>query len=265
MPFGLTNAPATSSRLMDMVLAGLQWQVCLLYLDDITVFSSDFETHLARLELVSNRLRQANLRLKPFKCHFAQREVVYLEHVQSEAGVSPDPTKNQAVRDFPRHKTATDVRAFLAFPDFTKQFQLHTDAGLHFIGAMLSQIQFGRERVIAYASRSLNSAEQNYPTIQRECLVIFWACRTFRPYIYGQSFLLLTDYKPLVYLRKQTNLTSRLTRWSLEMEEYTYEIKYRAGKSNGYADALSRRSDSQHTTSATEAPTRAQCETYPIT
>ena len=70
VPFGLCNAPATFSRLMDRVLAGLHWETCLFYLDDIIVFSSTWEEHLARLRQVFERLRHANL-----KCTFAANEV----------------------------------------------------------------------------------------------------------------------------------------------------------------------------------------------
>ena len=68
MPFGLKNAPATFSRLMGTVLRGLLWKKCLVYLDDIIVFSSTFEEHVERLGQVFDRLRQANLKLKPKKC-----------------------------------------------------------------------------------------------------------------------------------------------------------------------------------------------------
>ena len=72
MPFGLTNAPATFQRLMECTLAGLTPEECLIYLDDVIVYSSTFDDHLERLKRVFQRLRQAGLRLKPEKCHFVQ-------------------------------------------------------------------------------------------------------------------------------------------------------------------------------------------------
>ena len=80
VPFGLCNAPATFSRLMDRVLAGLHWETCLFYLDDIIVFSSTWEEHLARLREVFERLRHAKLKLGAAKCTFAAKEVSYLGH-----------------------------------------------------------------------------------------------------------------------------------------------------------------------------------------
>ncbi len=68
MPFGLCNAPATFQRLMDRVLAGMQWEICLVYLDDIIVLGKDVKEMLQRLAKVFERLRQANLKLKPAKC-----------------------------------------------------------------------------------------------------------------------------------------------------------------------------------------------------
>ena len=93
MPFGLCNAPATFQRLMDLVLAGLQWEHCLVYLDDVIVFGRNFPEHLKNLQMVFERLRQAGLKLKPSKCAFFQREVRYLGHVVSKEGIATDPTE----------------------------------------------------------------------------------------------------------------------------------------------------------------------------
>ena len=101
MPFGLTNAPATFQRLMECVLAGLTGEQCLIYLDDIVVFSNTFDEHLKRLNNVFLALRNAGLKLKPSKCHFAQTKVHYLGHVASAAGIASDPAKVTAVMSYP--------------------------------------------------------------------------------------------------------------------------------------------------------------------
>ena len=80
MPFGLCNGPATFHRLMDMILAGLQWSRCLVYLDDIIIFGTTFEEHLSNLELVFDRLREAKLRLQPVKCKLCKKKVNFLGH-----------------------------------------------------------------------------------------------------------------------------------------------------------------------------------------
>jgi len=94
LSFGLTNAPPQFQNLMARVLHGLEWKVCLIYIDDIIIFSRTFEEHLSRLNLVFNRFRQANLKLKPSKCHFAQSSVNFLGFVVSSKGILPDPDKS---------------------------------------------------------------------------------------------------------------------------------------------------------------------------
>ena len=86
MPFGLCNAPSTFERLMEKVLAGLQWQVAVLCLDDVIVFGRLFDEHMQRFCLVLQRLHAANLKLKPQKCSLFRREVEFLGHVVSPEG-----------------------------------------------------------------------------------------------------------------------------------------------------------------------------------
>ena len=122
VPFGLCNAPATFSRLMDRVLAGLHWETCLFYLDDIIVFSSTWEEHLARLREVFERLRHAKLKLGAPKCTFATKEVSYRGHRVTEEGLLPDPSLLAAIRDIPPPKTATEVRSFLGLAGYYRRY-----------------------------------------------------------------------------------------------------------------------------------------------
>ena len=122
VPFGLCNAPATFSRLMDRVLAGLYWETCLFYLDDIIVFSSTWEEHLARLREVFERLRHAKLKLGAAKCTFAAKEVSYLGHRVTEEGQLPDPSLLAAIRDIPPPTTATEVRSFLGLAGYYRRY-----------------------------------------------------------------------------------------------------------------------------------------------
>ena len=93
MPFGLTNAPSTFQRLMECVLAGMTYEQCLIYLDDIIVFSTSFEQHLQRLQTVFELLEKAGLKLKGKKCHFVQSKIRYLGHIVSKEGIQADPEK----------------------------------------------------------------------------------------------------------------------------------------------------------------------------
>ena len=122
MPFGLCNAPATFERLMERVLSGLPWEVCLLYLDDIIVHAATFEAELERLRSVFTRLREAGLKLSPKKCHLFKKRVVFLGHVVSEEGVSTDPEKIKAVREWPTPTSASALRSFLGLCSYYRRF-----------------------------------------------------------------------------------------------------------------------------------------------
>jgi len=128
----------------------------------------------------------------------------------------------------------------LAYPDFNKPFILHTDASGTGIGGILSQETETGERPIAFISRSLNKAERNYATTEQEALAIVWSLKTFRPYVYGHPCILYTDHAPLRFLTSSTLTNSRLIRWSLSLQDYTLEIRYKSGSTNQAADALSR-------------------------
>ncbi len=122
MPFGLTNAPATFQRLMECVLAGPTFSQCLIYLDDIIAFGSSFPQHLERLATVLQRLRGAGLKLKASKCKFMRKEVLYLGHIVSTAGVQPNPAKTEAASAYPVQKNVHDLRQFLGLANYYRRF-----------------------------------------------------------------------------------------------------------------------------------------------
>ena len=123
MPFGLTNAPATFQRLMESVLSGLHWKECVVYLDDIIIYSDTFESHMERLKKVFQRLDSAGLKLKASKCLFFQNRVKYLGHFVSEAGIETDPSYIQCVVDYPAPKDVKQLRRFLGLAGFYRRFQ----------------------------------------------------------------------------------------------------------------------------------------------
>ena len=98
MPFGLCNAPSTFERLMELVLKGLHWKICLIYLDDVIVIGRTFEKELERLKQVFERLTCAGLKLKPKKCFLFQKRVSYLGHIVTEESITSDPEKVEQVR-----------------------------------------------------------------------------------------------------------------------------------------------------------------------
>lgn len=122
LSFGLCNAPSTFQRLMDLVLADLQWSTCLVYLDDIIVFGRSFEEHLQRLDVVLGKLEGANLKVKPAKCNLFAKRVQYLGHVISAEGVRVDPAKVKVVREWPVPQNQTEVRSFVGLASYYLRF-----------------------------------------------------------------------------------------------------------------------------------------------
>lgn len=294
MPFGLKNAPSTFQRVMDLILRGLVNRICLVYLDDIIVFSTSLQEHIVNLREIFNRLRDAGMKIQLDKSEFLHKEVSYLGHIVTPHGVKPNPDKIKAIQSYPIPTTTKQIKAFLGllgyyrkfikdmakltkpltkclkknakinihdpeyvqcfnacknilsdepilkYPDFTKPFNLTTDASNTALGAVLSQGPIGSDRPIAYASRTLNNSEQNYSTIQKELLGVVWATKYFRPYLLGRHFKIITDHKPLQWLFSLKDPSSMLVRWRLRLEEFDYEIIYKKGSLNKNADALSR-------------------------
>ena len=294
MPFGLCNAGATFQRLMDVVMSGLQFQICLVYVDDIIVFSETIDQHLERLVAVLDRLRSAGLKLKPEKCSLFQKSVSFLGHVVSEHGIATDPKKIKAVQEWPVPRSTREVRAFLGLAGYYRRFVprfaaiasplhalvgkggsftwseeaqrsfdqlksaltsppilampmdsggfiLDTDAANGTIGAVLSQIQDGQERVIAYASRRLDRREMNYCVTRKELLAVVHFLRYFRQYLLGREFRIRTDHSALTWLKHTPEPVGQQARWLEIMEEFCFTIEHRPGVRHANADALSRR------------------------
>ncbi|KAL4092465.1 hypothetical protein QTP88_026966 [Uroleucon formosanum] len=259
MPFGLSGAPSTFQRLMNAALTGLNSIKAFVYLDDIIIYAADLTEHESRLEEVFQRLRKFNLRLQPRKCQFLRREVVYLGHLITDSGVKPDPAKISCYRRFIEKYsqiakpitillkkgqsfewTAECQTAFetlirkliqapiLQYPNFEEPFILTTDASGYAIGSIISQgREIGQDLPIAYASRTLNKAEQNYSTTEKELLSIVWSVKHFRPYLLGRQFKIYTDHQPLTWLFNVKDPGSRLMRWRIKLSEYQYEVIYK--------------------------------------
>jgi hypothetical protein len=149
--------------------------------------------------------------------------------------------KNEQQKAFQELVNILQSSLVLTYPDFTKQFYLTTDASNYAIGSIL--LQKTNDIVlcpISFASQTLNKAELNYSTIEKELLAIIWSTKHFRPYLYGRSFIIETDHKPLLWLFNVKDPGSRLLRWRLRLEEYDYKVQYKKGSLNSNADALSR-------------------------
>jgi transposase InsO family protein len=122
MPFGLCNAPATFERMMDTVLRGLKWNICLCYLDDIIVYAPNFQEHQIRLRKVLRCIRGAGLTLNSNKCAFGKKKLTILGHLLDQHGIYPDPQKIAAVAKFPEPESIADVRSFLGLCSYYRRF-----------------------------------------------------------------------------------------------------------------------------------------------
>ena len=294
MPFGLVGAPTTFERLMEHVLRGLQWEECLVYMDDIIIPRSSVEQSLERLSHVLVRLRDVNLKLKPSKCSLFRRSVIFLEHVVSQSGISTDPVKIEAVRDWPIPASAKQVRSFLglhtyyrkfihcfadiarplhkltekdstfnwtpecheafqelktaltsapilAYPRPEGQFTFDTDTSEVAIGAVLSQLQDDKQKVIGYFSKALLKPEQANSTTTKELLAVVLSLKHFQPYVYGWTTVLRTDNAAVSWMRSLKNPTGQVARWLQDLGECDLVVTHRPGRIHNNADALSRR------------------------
>ena len=288
-----------------------------MYLDDVIVYSPDFDTHVRHLEAVFERLRSYGLKLRPDKCVLFQKQVKFLGHLVSSDGVAPDPDKIACVQSWPVPQTISQVRSWLGFSgyyrryiagyaqiarplnslligvpknkkqnaaiqwdencqqsfdmlkqrlleapilgfaDFKFPFRLYTDASNVGLGAVLAQMQDGKERVIAYASRSLSQTERNdinYSSFKLELLALKWAVtEKFKDYLWGSQFTVYTDNNPLVHL-STAKLGAVEQRWAAQLANYHFELKYKPGKDNVNADVLSRMPPQDHPTTSAASP-----------
>jgi len=129
----------------------------------------------------------------------------------------------------------------LAMPNEKDPLLLDTDKCDVSIGAVLSQVQEGVERVIAYASRSLSKPERNYCVTRKELLAIVCYTKAFRQYLLGRQFVVRTDHSALQWLRTTPEPIGQQARWCETLEEFDFQIVHRPGRLHGNADALSRK------------------------
>ena len=132
----------------------------------------------------------------------------------------------------------------LKHPNFEKEFILYVDASGGGLGAVLSQEdEKGKIRPIAFASKTLVGAQNNYSATEMEMLGMHWAVtKQFRPYLIGSNFTVVTDHQALKGIMKSNEGSKRIEKWRLNIQSFVDQMKieYRPGKKNQNADALSR-------------------------
>ena len=125
LPFGLCGAPSAFQNAMNIVLKPFLGRFAYVFLDDIIVYSSSLEEHLEHLKKVFDKLREANLRLKPSKCKFVVPQVEFLGHVISAKGITPNADKVQVIRGLKTPSTVREVRSFLGMASYYRKFIHH--------------------------------------------------------------------------------------------------------------------------------------------
>ncbi|KZR98895.1 Uncharacterized protein APZ42_005472, partial [Daphnia magna] len=191
LAFGLTNAPGTFQRLMNSVLRRVIGKICLVYLDDIIIFSSIIEEHFTNLKtVVFSLLENAHLKMKMSKCEFLAQSVSYLGH------------------------------------DFSKEFLIYTDASNYGLGAVLSHMKDGKDQPIAYASRNLNKGEIMYSTIEKEAAAVVFGIKRFRHYLQDQPFVIVSDHRPFQWMQNFKDETGRLGRWAILLSYMKFSFQY---------------------------------------
>ncbi|RVW73698.1 Retrovirus-related Pol polyprotein from transposon 297 [Vitis vinifera] len=227
MPFGLCNAPATFQRCMLSIFSDMVERIMEVFMDDITVYGGTFEECLVNLEAVLHRCIEKDLVLNWEKCHFMVRQGIVLGHIISEKGIEVDKAKVELIVKLPSPTTVKGVRQFLGHAGFYRRF---------IKGAVLGQREDGKPYVIYYASKTLNEAQRNYTTTEKELLAVVFALDKFRAYLVGSFIIVFTDHSALKYLLTKQDAKARLIRWILLLQEFDLQIKDKKGVENVVAD-----------------------------
>ena len=269
MPFGMTNSGATLVRGTRQLLLGMDHVSS--YIDDLIVYTEDWESHLRALEELLGRLQRVNLGERPTKCLFGTKLVDFIEHPVGGEWITVNDENLEKIRHARRPTTKREVRSFLGLAnyyrdhipsfaaisaplsDLTKKgqstrFQWGDPQEKAFVNLQKSLLRkpivlvpdYAKTFVLMTDASKLTSAEQNYSTLEKECLAIVQGITKFRLYLVGKSFILQTDHQPLAYLNQAKFYNDRVMRWALALQGYDYRVEDIQGRDNVVADYLSR-------------------------
>ncbi|GJR23773.1 putative mitochondrial protein [Tanacetum coccineum] len=245
MPFVLTNAPSTFQALMNCVFKPFLKRFALVFFDDILVYSPSIIKHIAQLRMILQVMRKNTLFAKKSKCVFGTSKVEYLGHVISGMRVETDPSKIQAMQDWPVPTNIKQLRGFLGLTGYYRRFVkgytvegvvIETDASGVGIGVVLQQ----QGHPIAYLSKTLATKHQSLSAYEKELLVVVMVLQKWRGYLLDRYFKIKTDHFSMKYMLDQRITTPFQSKWLPKLLGFDYEIEYKKGKDNVVADALSR-------------------------
>ena len=181
LPMGLASAPGAFQSLMELIIAGLSYEVALVYLDDIIIFIRSFEEHLNRLDLVFVRLKDALLKIKGSKCSFFQEKIHFLGHIVSNQGVEMDPEKVAAVSKMKNPRTNKELSAILGLVGFKRRIiQDFVKIAEPFYKLLNKNESFSWSKECESAVEQLKQALQKLPiTVNNRSLSVWHWCNYF--------------------------------------------------------------------------------------
>ncbi|CAM8934116.1 unnamed protein product [Rhodiola kirilowii] len=258
MSFGLCNAPGTFQRVVTSIFSDMIGSFIEVFMDDFTVHGDTFDACLDNLSMVLARCVSMNLVLNYEKCHFMVTHGVVLGHAGFYRRFIKDfskkalPLSNLLQKDVPFEFTDQCRAAFdelkealtstpiIRAPDWTQPFEIMCDASDYAVGAVLGQKVDKKPVVIYYASRTLDVAQKNYSTTEKELLAVVFALEKFRSYLLCTKVVVYSDHAAIRYLMTKKEAKPRLIRWILLLQEFDVEIRDKKGIENTVADHLSR-------------------------
>jgi len=175
---------------------------------------------------------------------FIDNYTKYSKHLEKLCGSSQKKLMwtNECELAFQSLKEKLMQAPILAFPDFTKEFILDTDASFDRIGAVLSQLdEYGNEKVIAYGSHAMSPHEVGYCITRKELLAIYYFTLHFKHYLYGKRFRIRTDHKAITFMiNTKKPITPQFQTWINHLSSLDMKLEYRKGEFHNNADTLSR-------------------------
>ncbi|KAL4302322.1 hypothetical protein GQ457_10G009070 [Hibiscus cannabinus] len=265
MPFGLCNAPATFQLCMTAIFSDLNEDYLEIFMDDFSTFGEDFDNYegivlghkisskgmevdKAKFEVISKLPPPTTVKgIRSFLGHagFYPRFIEDFSKITKplcsllEQG-RPFEFNKDCPKAFNLLKQKLVTAPIVEPPDWKLPFELMCDANDYAVGAVLGQRKGKIFHPIYYASKTLNDAQVNYTTTEKEMLAVIFAFDKFRSYLIGTKVMVHTDHSAIKYLLSKKDAKPRLIRWILLLQEFDIEIIDRKGTENQVADHLSR-------------------------
>nr|GEZ58221.1 reverse transcriptase domain-containing protein [Tanacetum cinerariifolium] len=252
MPFGLCNAPGTFQRCMMAIFHDMIEQTMEVFMDDFFSIRKLF-FYVPHQFGENKRCEDTKLALNWEKSHFMVKEGIVLGHKISKKGIEVDKEKIKVISKLPHPTPVKGIRSFLEHAGFYRQFikdfskisrpndpPSREKLTLHLFKRMHSSRVEKYFRPIHYANKTMNQAETNYTTTEKEMLTVVYAFENFRSYLIINRSIVYTDHSTLKYLFAKKDAKARLLRWILLLQEFDFKVIDTKGAENYAADHLSR-------------------------